>query len=337
MKRLSYIVPLYNSAKWLPNCLESIFAQDIVEDEVEIICINDGSPDNSASIARQYQEQHSSIIVIDQENQGPSGARNTGMRCATGRYLCFVDPDDCLVPNVYGALLRKMEEDDLDMLRFNFCRVNERGDVLPTLPEDQMFNYSSQLQSGAEFLGNRLGIGCHIWRYIYRTSLIVENRIWCFTGDYFDDTPWLPLVLLHADRVNTIDVVAYKYLERQDGLVKAVNPKSIERKIAGHLLLLRYLENEMTDIELKRIFVRERDFSGVKAWYRNMEAHSVMSLLTMVAIYAPSQKTRTITELHKMNVLPLVANRMTSRSKRKVRLINVSPQLFMLVVRMKNK
>ena len=110
MKTLSFIIPLYNSAQWLQKCLYSVLNQDIPESEMEIICINDGSPDDSADIAREIAKEHPSIIVIDQENQGPSGARNNGMRRATGKYLCFVDPDDFVEPNVYGGLIRQMEE-----------------------------------------------------------------------------------------------------------------------------------------------------------------------------------------------------------------------------------
>ena len=131
MKKLSYIIPLYNSAEWLEKCLYSVLNQDIPKSEVEIICVNDGSPDNSADIVREIAKEHPCIIVIDQENQGPSGARNTGMRAATGKYLCFVDPDDFVQPMVYGRLVQQMEEEQLDMLRFNYQVVNEHYEIIP--------------------------------------------------------------------------------------------------------------------------------------------------------------------------------------------------------------
>ena len=99
MKKLSVIIPLYNSAKWLPKCLDSVLDQDVPLDELEVICVNDGSPDNSEQVALQYKEKYpDTIVVISQENQGPSGARNNGMKHATGKYLCFVDPDDYVEP-----------------------------------------------------------------------------------------------------------------------------------------------------------------------------------------------------------------------------------------------
>ena len=248
MKKLSFIIPLYNSAQWLEKCLYSVLNQDLPESEVEIICVNDGSPDNSADLAREIAKEHPCIMVIDQENQGPSGARNNGMRHATGKYLCFVDPDDYVEPNVYGGLIKQMEEQQLDMLRFNYQTVNEYDQIIPKRGNELTFDYSPQLMTGAEFLANRLDIACNIWRYIYRRTIITDNNIWCFVGDYYDDTPWLPLVLMKAERLNICDTVVYDYLERSDSLVNASSPRAVQRKIDGSFMLLDLLQDEMKDI-----------------------------------------------------------------------------------------
>ena len=110
-KILSVIIPLYNSAQWVEKCLDSVLNQDVPMEQMEIICVNDGSPDNSVEIVRGKSEEvkgkngYSPIVVLDQENQGPSGARNNGMRHATGKYLMFVDPDDYVEPNTFGVLV----------------------------------------------------------------------------------------------------------------------------------------------------------------------------------------------------------------------------------------
>lgn len=329
MKILSVIIPLYNSAKWLNKCLDSVLAQNIDLKELEIICINDGSTDNSADIAREYQTKYpETFVVLDQENQGPSGARNNGMRNATGKYLCFVDPDDYLVPNVYWRFIKQMGDENLDMLRFNFQRVDENDNILPILAEDSLFDYTPELMTGSKFIANRLGVGCHIWRYIYRTDVIKGNNIWCFTGDYYDDTPWLPLVLMKVDRMNICDVVAYNYLERTDGLVKISNPKAIKRKIDGQLLLLKLLNNEMETIN---------DY-GILAWYKNMKAHSAFSLLTMVACYFYDVRNVYIKKLKELNALPLIFNnKTTKKSAKKMKLVNFSVSLFMYLMNLKNK
>lgn len=329
MKILSVIIPLYNSAKWLNKCLDSVLAQNIDLKELEIICINDGSPDNSADIAREYQTKYpETFVVLDQENQGPSGARNNGMRNATGKYLCFVDPDDYLVPNVYWRFIKQMEDESLDMLRFNFQRVDENDVILPVLVEDQMFDYTPRLMTGSEFIANRLRTGCHIWRYVYRTEIIKSNNIWCFTGDYYDDTPWLPLVLMKVKRMNVCDVVAYNYLDRDDGLVNISNLKAIQRKIDGQLLLLKLLNEEMQSITDK----------GVLCWYNNMRTHSVISLLTMVACHYYADRKIYLKKVNNLVKFPLVHNnKVTKKALRKIRLTNISPLLYMFIIYLKNK
>ena len=327
MKILSFIIPLYNSAQWLEKCLYSVLNQDIPEADIEIICVNDGSPDNSAEIAREIAEEHPCIMVIDQENQGPSGARNNGMRHATGKYLCFVDPDDYVEPNVYGGLIKQMEEQQLDMLRFNYQTVNEYDQIVPKRGNELTFDYSPQLMTGAEFIANRLDIACNIWRYIYRRTIITDNNIWCFVGDYYDDTPWLPLVLMKAERLNICDTVVYDYLERSDSLVNASSPRAVQRKIDGSFMLLDLLQDEMKDISNNAIL----------DWYHRMIAHSVLSLLTMIAVYQYDQGKEYLIRLKRYNILPLSKNRTSKKNVRKIKLINISAKLYLRLIHLKNQ
>jgi glycosyltransferase involved in cell wall biosynthesis len=326
VKTLSFIIPLYNSAQWLQKCLYSVLNQDIPESEMEIICINDGSPDNSADIAREIAEEHPCIIVIDQENQGPSGARNNGMRHATGKYLCFVDPDDFVEPNVYGGLIKQIEEQQLDMLRFNYQIVNEHYEVIPKRPFELKFDYTPQLMTGTQFLAERLDIACNIWRYIYRTEIIIKNNIWCYTGDYYDDTPWLPLVLMKAERMNICNTVVYDYLERSDSLVNSKSPRAVQRKIDGGLMLLEILTEQLkaiTDV-------------GVRSWYDRMISHSVVSLMTLIGAYQYDKRKEYIQQLNRWHIFPLMKYSGNKQST-KVRLLNFSPRLFLWLLHIKNK
>lgn len=336
MKKLSFIVPLYNSAQWLEKCLFSILNQDIPESEMEIICVNDGSPDNSANMAREIGKKHPCIIVLDQENQGPSGARNNGMRHATGKYLCFVDPDDYVEPNVYGKLVQQMEEENLDMLRFNYQIVDENYQPMEKREFEKRFDYTPKLMSGAEFLATRLDLACNIWRYIYRREIITENGIWCFTGDYYDDTPWLPLVLLKAERMNVCDTVVYDYLVRDDSLVKTKNPKMMKRKSDGVVLLLKYLEDERKSIVDGRLSIEEKWKEGVNAWYKMIETYGVIGLLTNVGSSLFALRKDYIRKLSEFNLMPLSTNRIDPKAKRKVRLANISPLLLVWMVHIKS-
>lgn len=104
MAKLSVIVPVYNVEDYVGECLESICGQDY--EDIEIICVNDGSTDGSRDVLAQWQERDGRIVVVDQPNRGLSAARNTGIDAASGDYLCFVDSDDKLEP---GACARIVE------------------------------------------------------------------------------------------------------------------------------------------------------------------------------------------------------------------------------------
>ena len=142
---ISVIIPVYNAEKFLSRCIESVISQSY--SNWELILVDDGSPDNSADMAREIGKKHPCIIVLDQENQGPSGARNTGMKAATGKYLCFVDPDDFVETNVYGKLVQQMEDENLDMLRFNYQKVDEQYNNVPDSEIEARFDYTPKKSS----------------------------------------------------------------------------------------------------------------------------------------------------------------------------------------------
>lgn len=336
MKKLSFIIPLYNSAQWLEKCLFSVINQDIPEEQMEIICVNDGSPDNSANLARKIGNSHPSIIVIDQPNQGPSGARNTGMKVATGKYLAFVDPDDFVEPNVYGKLVQQMEEEQLDILRFNYQIVDENYNHVEKRPFEKAFDYSPKLMSGAEFMAIRLDIACNIWRYIYRREIITGNNIWCFTGDYYDDTPWLPLVLLKAERMNSCDTVVYNYMERSDSLVKTKDPRMMKRKSDGVILLLKYLEQELADVNEGRLMVCKEWKSGVMKWYGMIEAHASIGLLSNIGVSQFHERKNYLRQLKELNLFPLSTISTTKKAQRKIRIANIHPLLLVWLLHLMN-
>ena len=113
MKSVSVIIPVYNVEKYLPKCLDSVIGQTYKN--LEIICVNDGSPDNSVDILESYAEKDSRIIIINQENTGLSGARNTGIEVATGDYIIFLDSDDWMDAEAVETAMQYAEKADTVM------------------------------------------------------------------------------------------------------------------------------------------------------------------------------------------------------------------------------
>lgn len=323
--KLSIIVPLYNSAKWLDKCLTSLVQQDIPDSEYEVICVNDGSPDNSEEIALSYAQKYKQIKVFSQENKGASGARNTGLRNAVGQYVTFVDPDDYVEPNGYGRLIRQMEDENLDMLRFNYQMVDEQYNVVEKPRSAQLIDYSSEIMEGNRFLGQRLGFACFIWTFIYRTSLLKDNDIWFCEGDYYDDTPWTPRVCRAASRVNSVDVVQYYYLQREGSLVKSSDLKSIKKKMDGRFLLIDLLQEQMRS-------VNDKDAMN---WYQGMMAHVVLGALTSVAINDFENMNVVVKRLKELNVFPLSYHDSLPNVVKKMRIVNFSPKMYCWLLHLK--
>lgn len=120
---LSVIVPVYNTAKQLRRCLDSIVTQ--LNDKVEVILVNDGSTDNSMDIIYDYIDRYSQLKLYDKPNEGVSAARNIGLKVANGKYVTFLDSDDYVEPDYMRKIMgniHKMEQDELDLMIFGFYR-----------------------------------------------------------------------------------------------------------------------------------------------------------------------------------------------------------------------
>ena len=113
---LSIIVPVYNVEKYLVRCIDSLVTQDVDACDYEIIMVNDGSTDNSLSVAEDLAAKYNNIVIVSHENRGLAAARNTGLRNASGQYVMFVDSDDYLTPNVISKMLKISFDNDLDIL-----------------------------------------------------------------------------------------------------------------------------------------------------------------------------------------------------------------------------
>ena len=123
---LSIIVPIYNAQDYIQVSLDSLLKQNY--DDYEIICVNDGSTDNTLSILMEYEKKNSRIRLIDKENGGVSSARNIGIQSACGKWIWFVDSDDYIPFNCLGYLVSQISE-DIDYIAFDYDRTNKINKV----------------------------------------------------------------------------------------------------------------------------------------------------------------------------------------------------------------
>ena len=124
-KLLSVIVPVYKVEPYLHRCIDSIRNQTYKN--LQIILVDDGSPDNCGKICDEYAELDARIIVVHQKNGGASAARNKGLRYAVGDYVAFVDSDDWIASTMYETLVRMIERNDLDIARCGIIETDGKG------------------------------------------------------------------------------------------------------------------------------------------------------------------------------------------------------------------
>ena len=322
--KLSIIVPVYNVADYLAKCLDSLILQDLPQNDYEIIVVNDGSTDNSGEIAKQYADKYSNIILINQENQGLSGARNTGIANARGEYVQFVDSDDYLEENVLGGLLKLVEDNNLDVLRFNYENVNELGEIIyPNKDPKHFVNFSDDVVDGLTFLNKRLGPACYAVQFIIKRALLLEKNILFKSGIYFEDTEWTPRMLLNASRVASVETVIYYYYVREGSITKAVN-RDKQRKV---------LEDKISLIKSMKL---QLEFYPDAIWYKAMIAGTTLSSINYIATYFYEEQKYYLSKIKELNIYPLSYYQSTKSVKRKLQLINLSPILYCWMIYIKN-
>mgnify|MGYP001146144833 CR=1 FL=1 len=189
MKRLSVIIPMYNVEPYVERCLRSLLDQDLHMDEYEIICINDGSPDNSREVVIALQEDSTNIKLIDQENKGVSMARNIGIENAAGKYLLMVDPDDYLEPNSLKDKLDIMDQEELEIGITGYVILNEAMER--EYVYDPKYN-TSEVITGAEYFDKHQKGNSEIRDPHRSVAIFFQTDFYMSNGLlYLSDVPYL--------------------------------------------------------------------------------------------------------------------------------------------------
>ena len=213
--KLSIIIPVCNVEKYIGPCLESIYRQGLYDGDFEIIVVNDGSTDNSMKVVEEIQSQHHNILLLHQDNAGPSVSRNAGMEKAKGEYVLFVDSDDLLMDNGLSVLLPKALDTSADMVVADFMRIND--DEITSVYDSQLTDTQVVDKTGLDYYVEDYdpGVGSFIWRILYKRTFLNENHIRLMPGVYYEDIPFLQECYLKARRVIGVHLLYYIYRIRQ--------------------------------------------------------------------------------------------------------------------------
>jgi len=229
MPKASIVIPVYNTQEHVRACLDSVLAQTMAD--IEIICVNDGSTDGSLEIIREYAERDGRIVVVDQANRGLSGARNAGVKVATGEYLQFLDSDDLIDADTVSRLYDGASTDGLDVLYFNAQSFFE-DDAL----ESEHAKYASYYERSAQYPDVMTGTELLVEMALnedYRPSaclqfirrdFYIDSHLGFYEGILHEDNLFTFVCALSAKRVRYTSSDFYKRRIRHDSLVTI--PKS---------------------------------------------------------------------------------------------------------------
>lgn len=226
--RFSIIIPIYNVSAFLPECLESVAGQSF--SDYEVVCVDDGSTDDSFRIAKGYVDAHENWHLIHQDNQGLGGARNTGLAHAKGDYVLFLDSDDWLELNALQIISESIEDEDL--VCFNGRRyLEESGAYEKTDKIDPELYRTGWDYYSRNALRRRLfAFVCVVLR-CYRRQYLLDAQLEFKTGTFHEDNLFTPLACYHAKATKVIPDVLYIYRIRGKSIMTSRSLKHWEDTI----------------------------------------------------------------------------------------------------------
>lgn len=249
--KVSVIVPVYNVENYLARCLNSLINQTL--HEIEIICINDGSSDNSLNILDEYSNKDARIRIVNQENKGLSKSRNTGIDLATGEYISFVDSDDWVDENFLEVLYNAAKGHNADIAATDVAVVRS------TAVKDYIRFESEAIYTDTIPKYNicKCPEKCNIWNKIYKLEKIRQYKLY-FENIYYEDVIWTPKVLYYLNTLITIPGAKYYYFRHGQSVIRRTKKnKKMQTDLAyAHEVFDKFLTEINIDknmLEIKQV------------------------------------------------------------------------------------
>lgn len=209
--QLSIIIPVYNVEKYIRTCLESIYYQGLDDNCFEIILINDGTKDKSIDVVQDIIQRHNNIVIINQDNQGTSVARNNGIEIAKGSYILMIDPDDMLYKNSLMPLLNKAIKSQPDIVVADFTRMTEKEIENKLLPTTNQIAVYKDMTGKQFFLDHFSYAKSYVWCNLYRKDFLSKNKIKFIPGIIYEDQPYCHESSLKAQKCILSNIKLYIY------------------------------------------------------------------------------------------------------------------------------
>ncbi|WP_198266402.1 glycosyltransferase [sulfur-oxidizing endosymbiont of Gigantopelta aegis] len=295
---ISVIIPVYNTELYLERCLASILSQNLNNIEIEVIIINDGSTDSSATIIDDFKRSDPRVIIYNQKNHGAWAARNKGITLAKGEYLVFVDSDDDISPNMLKDLYCQASEQSSDIVVSMYKRISDTGKVSSISRTCVSKNKEAIFQD--ILTSNILPT---VWSKLIRRSIFIENNIYFPELDYFEDIIVAIKLFYFAQSISIVNIPYYNWHIR-DG--SATRQSSLEH-ISDKFLMLDSIKNFLIE---QKIYIK------YKAEYLCQCAKRIISEINVVNLFADDRSN---------DMLGIIFNEMETRQlmdKENLQLLN---------------
>ncbi len=256
---VSIVIPVYNVELWLAECLDSAIRQTL--QDIEIICVNDGSTDKSGTILQTYATRDTRIKIINQENAGLSAARNTGMDTASGKYIYFLDSDDMIVPDAIKKLYELAEKNSLDQIIFTASVFKDKDAKISEAAINEEIEYNSLAGlpapeitgSGSETLKILLDSNCYFapvpYRF-FRREILLKYKLHFPVGIIHEDEYFAPISLFVSPKVLVFNEKLYQRRLRDNSIM--TSPAKIKRSFCGLLAVISHLQQDIPQLGIER-------------------------------------------------------------------------------------
>lgn len=273
--KISLIIPVFNTEKYLEQCLDSAISQTL--SGIEIICIDDGSSDNSLDVLKNYAQKDSRIKVLTQINSGQSVARNKGINIAQGEYIAFLDSDDWMKPDMLEKLYNKAKEQGCDISMCSINVLNELSglktehdcylslDIIPKKFDNRIFTWID--------LKDFIFKICVVpWNKIYKNKFLKENNITFCENVVFEDNLFCIETLIKAEKINlTRDcLINYRHFSTSSGLSQSGDKDYKKLDFFKVLALEENLLKDTKTFSMLKPYFKAHKKANLIYWYKRI-------------------------------------------------------------------
>lgn len=256
--KISVIIPVYNTERYLARCLESIINQSLRE--IEIIIVNDGSPDNSQQIIEQFAQRDGRIIVINQPNGGLSKARNTGLSIAQGEYILHIDSDDWVEDNYLSDMYSIAKAENLDIVVSDIWIDYDNGNI--RYLKDLRFTHSAIINNRQYLQGFLCGkISPNAWNKLLKRSLYHANNITHPEGiSLGEDLATIPKLAYYAKRIGKLNQAYVHYIQNPHSITKENNIQKLPQLLTAFSILEDFFKNKCSGYDFRALKIHHLSY-----------------------------------------------------------------------------